>query len=112
MSDYLVVLMTAGSREEAETLGRTLVQEMLAACVNLVPGITSFYRWEHDVQEDVEWLLIAKTRRAALDALTARVRKVHSYDVPEILALPILEGNPDYLRWLTESVPTGWHAVD
>ncbi len=112
MSDHVVVLLTAGSHEEAEALGSALVQEMLAACVNVVPGVTSIYRWQGEVQRDAEWLLIAKTRRTLLDDFVARARALHSYEVPEILALPILGGNPDYLRWLEEVVPIGWHAVD
>jgi periplasmic divalent cation tolerance protein len=112
MSDHVVVLMTAGSREEAEALGQALVKEMLAACVNVVPGITSIYRWQDQVQQDAEWLLLAKTRHAVLDAFMDRVRALHSYDVPEILVLPILGGSPDYLRWLEDCVPSGWHAVD
>jgi periplasmic divalent cation tolerance protein len=112
MSDHVVVLMTAGSSEEAEALGHALVQEMLAACVNVVPGITSIYRWQDKVQRDTEWLLMAKTRHSVLDAFMDRVRVLHSYDVPEILVLPILGGSPDYLRWLEDAVPTGWHAVD
>jgi periplasmic divalent cation tolerance protein len=112
MSDHVLVLMTAGSHEEAEALGHALVKGMLAACVNVVPGITSIYRWHDQVQRDTEWLLLAKTRRSALDAFMDRVRDLHSYDVPEILVLPILGGSPDYLRWLEDAVPAGLHAVD
>ncbi|MGH7804266.1 MAG: divalent-cation tolerance protein CutA, partial [Candidatus Binatia bacterium] len=85
--EALVVLMTAGSVEEAARIARALVEERLAACVNLVPGIRSIYRWQGAIADDAEVLLVAKTRRASLDALERRVRELHSYEVPEVLAL-------------------------
>jgi periplasmic divalent cation tolerance protein len=111
-SESLIVLMTAGSQQEAEHIARSLVVAMLAACVNVVPGVVSFYRWEEEVQRDQEWLLIAKTNRDALDEFVQYVQKVHSYDVPEILALPIVEGSEPYLRWLEGQIHGRWHAVD
>ena len=112
MSERLVVLVTAGSPEEAEEIAQNLVKEMLAACVNIVPGVTSVYRWEGEVQRDQEWLLIVKTRREVLDSLIQRVQALHSYDVPEIIALPLVGGSEAYLRWLDGEVHGGWHAVD
>ena len=104
MSEPLVVLMTAGSQEEAEKIAQALVGEMLAACVNVVPGVTSVYRWEGEVQSDQEWLLVAKSRRDVLDDLVQRVQALHSYDVPEILALPVAGGSEAYLRWVDDGV--------
>lgn len=95
-----VVLVTAGSREEAETIGRALVEDRLAACVNVVGPIRSIYRWREAVEEADEFLLIVKTRAADLPALVARVRGAHSYAVPEVLALSVAGGSEDYLGWL------------
>lgn len=104
MSERLVVLITAGSREEAEQIAESLVGEMLAACVNIIPGVTSVYRWQERVQRDQEWLLIAKTHSDALDDLVQRVQELHSYDVPEIIALPLSGGSDAYLRWIDREV--------
>lgn len=112
MSERLLVLITAGSFEEAEHIARSVVNELLAACVNIVPGVTSIYRWEGQVQRDQEWLLVAKTRREVLDALIQRVQALHSYDVPEVIAVPLAGGSETYLRWLDGEVHGGWHAVD
>ena len=112
MSEPLVVLITAGSQEEAERIAQSLVAEMLAACVNVVPGVTSIYRWEGEVQRDQEWLLVAKSRRDVLDRLIERVQEIHSYDVPEIIALPLAGGSEPYLRWLDSIVEGSRHAAD
>ena len=111
MSELLVVLMTAGSQEEAEQVAQALVAEMLAACVNVIPGVTSIYKWEGVVQRDQEWLLVAKSRRDVLDALVRRVQALHSYDVPEIIALPVVGGSDAYLRWMDREVHGGWHDL-
>jgi len=99
----VVVLVTAASRDEGETIGRALVADRLAACVNVVGPIRSIYRWQDAVEEADEWLLIVKARAADLPALDARVREVHSYDVPEVLALPVAGGSEAYLRWLADA---------
>jgi periplasmic divalent cation tolerance protein len=112
MSEQIMVLMTASSQEEADEIASALVAEMLAACVNVVPGITSVYRWQGEVQRDTEWLLIAKSRRDVLDALVQRVQTLHSYDVPEVIALPLVGGSEAYLRWLDREVHGSWHALD
>jgi periplasmic divalent cation tolerance protein len=103
-NEALVVLVTAGSSEEAECIARTLVEEGLVACVNLVPGIRSIYRWQGKVADDGEILLVAKTRRDSFAALERRVRELHSYDVPEVLALAVVDGSAGYLHWLAEAV--------
>jgi periplasmic divalent cation tolerance protein len=111
MTDRIVVLMTAGSQEEAGRIAEVLVTEMLAACVNVIPGVTSVYRWEGRVQRDQEWLLVAKSRSDVLDALVQRVQALHSYDVPEVIALPLIGGSEPYLRWIDGAVHGGWHAL-
>src|SRR5882724_199949 len=98
--EAIAVLMTTGSAEIAEKIARTLVEERLAACVNIVPGIRSIYRWQGSVADDAEWLLVAKTARSRFAALEARVRALHSYEVPEVIALEIVEGSAPYLEWL------------
>lgn len=112
MSEAVVVLMTAASPEEAERLAQTLVADRLAACVNIVPGVTSVYRWQSRVQRDQEWLLMAKSRRDRLADLVRRVRAIHSYQVPEVIALPIVGGSQAYLHWLDQEVGGGKPAVD
>ncbi len=103
MTEALVVLITAPSSEEAEAIARALVEEKLAACVNVIPGMTSFYRWRGELQREGEVLLVVKSRRGLFDRLAARVRELHSYQVPEIIALPVIVGDEDYLRWLSET---------
>jgi periplasmic divalent cation tolerance protein len=99
-----VVLITAPNQEVAKTIARALVEERLAACVNLVPGLTSVYRWQGEVVEDQEVLLIVKTTTFAFPRLKERVLALHPYTVPEIIALSIAEGHGAYLSWLRENV--------
>jgi len=107
MSEPLLVLITAGSEIEAEDIATALVAERLAACVNVVPGIASIYRWQGEVQRDQEWLLVVKSRRDVLDDLVQRVRELHSYDLPETIALPLVGGSAPYLDWLVGEVREG-----
>ncbi len=104
--DAVVVYITVGSPDEAARLARALVTERLAACVNRVP-VESVYRWQGQLEEAPEVLLIVKTRRARLDALAARVQALHSYTVPEMIALPIVAGWPPYLDWLADESAEG-----
>lgn len=105
MSDKLVVLVTCGSEKEALRLARALVKEHLAACVNIHRApVRSIYRWKGKVEEAQERLLLVKTTRARFRALRDAVASLHSYDVPEIIALPIERGSPRYLAWIGESV--------
>jgi periplasmic divalent cation tolerance protein len=99
----IVVLVTAGSADEAARIGRTLVEERLAACVNVVGPIRSIYRWQGAIEEAAEHLLVVKARAVDLAALDARIRALHSYDVPEVLALPVGGGSAAYLAWLDEA---------
>ena len=104
MSERVVVLCTVGSAEDAERLARAVVEGRLAACVNVVPGVTSFYRWEGKVASDGEWLLIMKTTKERFAALREAVVELHPYDVPEVIELPIGDGHPPYLDWIDASV--------
>ena len=102
MQEFIVVYVTAGSPAEGDRLARALVEERLAACVNRVVPVQSVYRWEGKLEQSEEQLLIIKTQKSLFPALEKRVRELHSYTVPEIVALPIIEGSQDYLRWLAE----------
>lgn len=103
-TDCCFVYMTAGSADEAGRIGEALVEEGLAACVNVIDGMKSIYRWQGAIQRDGETVLIAKTAKDRVDALTERVRSLHSYDCPCVIALPIDGGNPAFLSWVTEQV--------
>jgi periplasmic divalent cation tolerance protein len=106
MTDKIVVLSACGSEEEAVRIANRLVDGRLAACVNLIPGARSFYRWEGKVQDSTEWLLVIKSSRDLFDALRAVLEAAHSYELPEVLALPIIVASPDYLAWLTSELRT------
>ncbi len=103
MSDYIVVFVTCGSEEEALKIANALVDERLAACANIVSPIRSIYRWEGKIWNEKEWLLVIKTVKTRWDELAKRVKSLHSYSVPEIISLPILEGSPLYLQWIDEN---------
>lgn len=101
--EFLVVLSTVPDHGTATGIARALVEARLAACVNVVPGLTSIYRWEGAVHEDAELLLVIKTRRALFDELARALSAAHPYEVPEIVALPLAGGGAKYLAWLAES---------
>ncbi len=100
MTDKIVVLSTAASAEEAEKIARRLVEERLAACVNVVPGVRSFYRWQGKIENAAEWLLVIKSSRDRFEALRIAVEKLHSYEVPEAIALSVIDGARNYLNWM------------
>jgi periplasmic divalent cation tolerance protein len=102
----ITVMMTAGSREEAVRLAEMLVGARLAACVQILPEIESVYRWQGEVRREPEVLLLAKTTRARFAALEREVRALHSYETPEIIALPIADASAPYLEWLTATLKT------
>lgn len=104
MTDFLVVYITVASAEEGDRLARALVEEKLAACVNRIVGVRSTYAWQGKIQADEEQLLIVKTSAAAFDQLEQRVRDLHSYEVPEIIAVPVVRGNTAYLKWMAETL--------
>ena len=101
--DFVVVLVTAGTMDEAAAIGRALVEERLAACGNVVPAVRSIYRWEGKVQDDAEALLILKSARDRFEALRARVLALHPYEVPEVIAFPVEAGHLPYLEWISGS---------
>lgn len=105
MTDKILVLVTCSGTAEARRIARVVVGERLAACVNILPGaVTSIYRWKGKVESARERLLLIKTSRKRLAKLQATVEKLHSYDVPEFIAVPIAQGSPAYLSWIEESL--------
>ncbi len=104
MTDKIVIFVTVGNSSDAALLAKSLVEKRLAACVNLVPGISSWYWWEGKVNEDQEVLLMMKTSRDKFAALEKEVLRLHSYAVPEIIAVQIVEGSKNYLNWIEESL--------
>lgn len=96
----LVILVTAPTQDEALTIGRRLVEKKLVACATVVPHVTSIFEWEGTVTEEQEWLMVLKSTADAYPAVEAEVKAGHSYDVPEILALPVAQGSRAYLDWL------------
>lgn len=98
--EYDIVYVTVENAAEAASIGRAVVGERLAACANILPGATSIYWWDGGVQEGGEVVMILKTRRERLDALIARIRELHSYACPCIVAVPIAAGNPAFLEWI------------
>jgi len=99
-----LVLVTAPNEKEAKTIARKAVEKKLAACVNIVPGLTSVYRWEGQVQKDTEVLMLIKTTKKRLGKLEKLVKKLHSYEVPEFVVLKIEGGSSAYMKWLQKSV--------
>lgn len=102
MSEPIVVLVTCGSEEEALKIANSLVEDRLAACVNLISPVRSIYRWEEKIWDEREWILFIKTEKQRFEDLEKMVKSLHSYSVPEIIALPIIEGASSYLNWLKE----------
>jgi periplasmic divalent cation tolerance protein len=103
MTDKKIVLTTAGTREEAGKIARALVEKRLAACVNVV-AVESVYRWKEALESAEEWLLVIKTTAAAFDEVEAAIQELHSYDLPECIALPIEAGTEEYLDWIGDNV--------
>ena len=103
MTDYRVAFVTVGSWQEAEKIAESLVSEGLVACVNLIPGVTSIYRWQGRIEQDAEVKMVMKTRNERVDALISRVVELHSYEVCEVTVVPIVAGNPSYLDWIAEN---------
>jgi periplasmic divalent cation tolerance protein len=106
MSSEIVILVTVPSELEAEKIGQTLVEEKLAACVNMIRGINSVFFWQGKICQESEILMMIKTRGDLFEPLMARVKSLHSYTVPEVIALPIIKGSEDYLHWMRESTRT------
>ena len=104
MTDKIVVLSTCASEQEAEKLARSMVEQHLAACVNVVPRVRSYYRWQGTIECGDEYLLIIKSSRDRMAELLAYIEKEHSYEVAEAIALPLIDGAPNYLNWLQASL--------
>jgi periplasmic divalent cation tolerance protein len=104
MSEPIAVFITAANKEEARLLAETLVNNRLAACVQILPDMESVYRWQGVIERQAEVLLIAKTKRDKFAELETEVRRIHSYETPEIIALPITDGSTSYLEWLRVSL--------
>jgi periplasmic divalent cation tolerance protein len=104
MSDHIVVFCTVGKTQDAGALALALVEQRLVACVNIVPVVTSIYRWRGKIERDEEQLLVMKTRADRFEELRAAIVARHSYEVPEIVALPLVAGHAPYLAWIDESV--------
>ena len=104
MTDKVVVLVTCGSGKEAKRIAQALVEGRLAACLNISSPLRSVYRWRGEVRDEPEVLLIIKTVRGLFDAVRRAVEKLHSYQVPEVICLPIIDGAPNYLNWLGGAV--------
>ena len=109
-SEYCIVVVTSSSASEAKIMATHLLQERLVACVNLVPKITSLYWWQDKIEECREALMFMKTTRERVERVMESVKKFHSYDVPEILVLPVSGGSEEYLRWIDESMRPGVEA--
>jgi len=107
LGTHVVVLVTASHREEAERIARKLLDERVAACINIVEGIKSLFWWQGRVDEASEVLMVIKTRLDLFEKVIEYVKRLHSYTVPEIIALPIIAGNTEYLRWIDEVVKGG-----
>jgi len=104
MSPYVVVIVTVANREEAEKIVRSLLEERLIACANIVGPISSIFWWEGKIDEASEFLVFMKSHENHFERLSERVAELHSYEVPEIIALPIIKGSPPYLEWLNASL--------
>ena len=104
MTEKIIVLSTCGSQDEARRVARSLVDAKLAACVNILPGVQSIYHWQGAVQEEQEWMLVIKSTRPLFDRLCSELRKVHSYQVPEAIAIPVVDGHQDYLDWIDREI--------
>jgi periplasmic divalent cation tolerance protein len=104
MTDKIIVLSTCSSAEEADGIARQLLEKRLAACVNIVAGARSIYRWQGAIDEAAEWLLIIKSSQGLWEELRAEIQRLHSYEVPEVLMLAIEDGSPKYLDWLNKEL--------
>jgi periplasmic divalent cation tolerance protein len=104
VTDKIVVLTTCESEEQAQRLARHLVEQRLAACVNILPGARSVYRWKDKIEDAAEFVLIVKSRRDVFVKLREAIGQLHSYEIPEVIALPVIDGSDAYLNWLDREV--------
>lgn len=111
MKDYIVVFITASSPGEGREIARALVEQRLCACVNVIDAVRSLYWWEGEVQDEGEVLLVCKSERARFPGIEQLVRKLHSYKVPEVIALPIIEGYGGYLDWISAELSSNHEEI-
>ncbi len=104
-NEYVIILISASSRDEAQKLGEMLLAKRMVACINVIEGVKSTYWWKGQLESASESLLIAKTRQSQVDGITGVIREKHSYNTPEIVAIPVIGGNPDYFDWIGKEVP-------
>lgn len=104
--DEIVIFVTTSSKEEGEKIGRALIEKKLAACANILSPISSIFSWQGKICHEEESLIIIKSRKDCFTRLVEEVKRLHSYSLPEIIALPLIEGSPDYLRWIRENTET------
>lgn len=107
MTDKVVIMVTASSRRECRKIARRLIEEKLAACVNISHPVQSVYRWEGKIESSKEFLMFIKTNRDLFPQVKAEIDLIHSYHTPEIICLPIIDGSPNYLQWVNDSVRPG-----
>lgn len=100
MTDKIIVFSTCSTTEEASQIARKLIEERLAACVNVTPAVRSFYRWKGSIEQADECMLVIKSSRDLFDRLRAELEKVHTYEVPEVVAVAVVDGSPNYLNWI------------
>ncbi len=103
MIDYIMIITTTDSKDIAETIAGTLIGEKLAACVQILPEVESFYTWKGKVERSEEYLLFIKSRKTLYDKIEERIKTLHNYEVPEIIALPIEKGHSTYLKWIDDN---------
>ena len=103
-ADYIIVMITCSSTREAGRIKKVLLEERKVACVNIIPAVDSFFWWKGKIDSCPEVLLLVKTKKSLFKEIVTLVKKIHKYEVPEIIALPIIDGNRDYLKWIGESV--------
>ena len=106
MTEFIIVFITAPNEKEAAAISQTIVGERLAACINIIPSVRSIYRWQGRVEDEQEVLMIVKTKKSLFERLQERVKELHSYEVPEIIGLPLVEGSKEYLDWLGQETDT------
>lgn len=106
MTDKILAYTTCSDKTEAEKLATYLVEERLAACVSVLPGVKSLYRWQGKIETDEETLIMIKTSRDLLSTVQRLLERLHSYDLPELIAVPIVDGSPNYLAWLERELTT------
>lgn len=110
MAEYVQVFTTINDRKKAEDIAESVVVKRLAACVQITGPVTSVYRWEGKVNKEEEWLLIIKSSKELYGKLEKEIKEIHPYDVPEILVMPVLDGNRDYLEWLRNEIAIKQHS--